>query len=421
MARCAADPMTRIRSAHRGDAVARPYRARRGRQAQDHVHDPRRRLRPRRRDEPVRRAWATPQHGCERRRRSSPTTTRAPRSGRPTRTARSASSWSPTRRSARITGARQAGSRKLDPTVTYTLKRRGLTQVDLSAERQAAGDVHRAAAGRRRRRRDRARRRRQLPRRARVRADRLQRASRSINVGRARRLPAGRRARRVARVVAGRGAEGAGDRGPHVRDHDRQERRLRPLRRHALAGLQGRRDRDRRRPTPPSPPRAGRSSPTTASRSSPTSSRPPAGATEDGREHDAGQRAEAVAEVGRGRVRQRLAAPPLDDQADDDVSAARKLGGLVQGSFKGIRVTKRGASPRIMTAEVVGSRGTTTDRRRDAARAARPVRHLGVLHRDQRREGAAPTPTATRRAARRSRRARSPSLPRAPSACCAAP
>jgi stage II sporulation protein D len=40
--------------------------------------------------------------------------------------------------------------------------------------------------------------------------------------------------------------------------------------------------------------------------------------------------------------------------------AARKLGGLVKGSFKGIRVTKRGVSPRIMTAEVVGSRGTTT-------------------------------------------------------------
>ncbi len=41
-------------------------------------------------------------------------------------------------------------------------------------------------------------------------------------------------------------------------------------------------------------------------------------------------------------------------------SAARKLGSLVKGSFKGIRVTKRGESPRIMTAEVVGSRGTTT-------------------------------------------------------------
>ncbi len=39
----------------------------------------------------------------------------------------------PDTRSARITGARQAGSRRLDPTVTYTLKRRGLSQVDLSS------------------------------------------------------------------------------------------------------------------------------------------------------------------------------------------------------------------------------------------------------------------------------------------------
>ncbi len=35
--------------------------------------------------------------------------------------------------SARISGARQAGERKLDPSVTYTIKRRGLTEVDLSA------------------------------------------------------------------------------------------------------------------------------------------------------------------------------------------------------------------------------------------------------------------------------------------------
>jgi stage II sporulation protein D len=39
-------------------------------------------------------------------------------------------------------------------------------------------------------------------------------------------------------------------------------------------------------------------------------------------------------------------------------SAARKLRGLYEGSFKGVRVTKRGESPRIMTAEVVGSRGS---------------------------------------------------------------
>ncbi|MBE2317118.1 SpoIID/LytB domain-containing protein [Solirubrobacter sp. CPCC 204708] len=40
-------------------------------------------------------------------------------------------------------------------------------------------------------------------------------------------------------------------------------------------------------------------------------------------------------------------------------SAKKKLGGLVKGSFKGIRVTKRGESPRIVSAEVVGSRGVS--------------------------------------------------------------
>jgi stage II sporulation protein D len=39
--------------------------------------------------------------------------------------------------------------------------------------------------------------------------------------------------------------------------------------------------------------------------------------------------------------------------------AARKLGSLVHCSFLGIRVTWRCASPRIMTAEIVGSKGTT--------------------------------------------------------------
>ncbi len=40
--------------------------------------------------------------------------------------------------------------------------------------------------------------------------------------------------------------------------------------------------------------------------------------------------------------------------------AAAKLGGLVKGQFVGIRVTKHGVSPRILTAEVVGSGGSTT-------------------------------------------------------------
>jgi hypothetical protein len=41
-------------------------------------------------------------------------------------------------------------------------------------------------------------------------------------------------------------------------------------------------------------------------------------------------------------------------------SAGRRLHGLYAGSFKGVRVTKRGVSPRIMSAQVVGSRGSTT-------------------------------------------------------------
>jgi stage II sporulation protein D len=40
--------------------------------------------------------------------------------------------------------------------------------------------------------------------------------------------------------------------------------------------------------------------------------------------------------------------------------AGRKLGALVKGSFRGIKVVARGFSPRIVRAEVLGSRGRTT-------------------------------------------------------------
>ncbi|HYF26381.1 MAG TPA: SpoIID/LytB domain-containing protein [Baekduia sp.] len=40
--------------------------------------------------------------------------------------------------------------------------------------------------------------------------------------------------------------------------------------------------------------------------------------------------------------------------------AAGKLGGLVKGSFRGIKVLERGVSPRVVRAEVLGSRGRTT-------------------------------------------------------------
>jgi stage II sporulation protein D len=41
-------------------------------------------------------------------------------------------------------------------------------------------------------------------------------------------------------------------------------------------------------------------------------------------------------------------------------SAAARLSGLLKGSFRGIEVLKRGASPRIVTAEVLGSRGDSS-------------------------------------------------------------
>ena len=41
-------------------------------------------------------------------------------------------------------------------------------------------------------------------------------------------------------------------------------------------------------------------------------------------------------------------------------AAAKRLGRLVKGKLVGIRVTQHGASPRIMSASVVGTRGTTT-------------------------------------------------------------
>ncbi len=39
--------------------------------------------------------------------------------------------------------------------------------------------------------------------------------------------------------------------------------------------------------------------------------------------------------------------------------AARKLSGLVKGSFRGVKVVRRGASPRVVAADVVGTRGST--------------------------------------------------------------
>jgi stage II sporulation protein D len=40
-------------------------------------------------------------------------------------------------------------------------------------------------------------------------------------------------------------------------------------------------------------------------------------------------------------------------------SAAKRLGGMVKGSFRGIEVLRRGVSPRITSAQILGSRGAT--------------------------------------------------------------
>lgn len=61
---------------------------------------------------------------------------------------------------------------------------------------------------------------------------------------------------------------------------------------------------------------------------------------------------------------------PYDDFAGDPyhrwaynlspANAARRLGALVKGRLLGIRVTRHGASPRILTAQVVGTKGVST-------------------------------------------------------------
>ena len=70
-------------------------------------------------------------------------------------------------------------------------------------------------------------------------------------------------------------------------------------------------------------------------------------------------------------------------------AAGAKLSGLYRGRFRGVKVITRGSSPRIVAADVVGTRGEVARQRADAARPARAVRQLGVLHLDLDRQGAA--------------------------------
>ena len=174
---------------------------------------------------------------------------------------------------ASFSGATRAGRRRLSARKTYYVRRRGASVAAAVVAAQADGHLPGPARHAQRRRGAAARPRRQrprlghLPRRARLPRRRVL-GRRRRQLAAARQLPPGRRPRRVPAVVADRGAEGPGRRGPHLRDRDDEARRdLRPLPRHALAGLRRRGRRGgldepggERRP-------AARSSPTTASRS----------------------------------------------------------------------------------------------------------------------------------------------------------
>ena len=81
-------------------------------------------------------------------------------------------------------------------------------------------------------------------------------------------------------------------------------------------------------------------------------------------------------------------------------TAGSKLRGLVKGRFKGVKVMQRGSSPRVVAADIIGSRGRT--RVDGATLRARfgLYRLVGVLHGDQDAPGAAARRPTRRRAAR---------------------
>ena len=83
--------------------------------------------------------------------------------------------------------------------------------------------------------------------------------------------------------------------------------------------------------------------------------------------------------------------------------ATRSLSGLVKGRLKQIRVLKRGVSPRIVRAALVGTAGTTTVTGPAAAPGLRTARHVDPLPQLQHRRLQAAGPAGRRSAAERSR------------------
>ena len=222
---------------------------------------------------------------------------------------------------------------------------------------------------------------------------------------------------RVAVVMAGRGAEGAGRRGAHLRDHHvARPARLRPVRRHALAGLRRRRGRDAR-------PRTRRSRATRGQV-----------VTYDGEPvvtyffSTSGGRTENVENTFLGAEPK----PWLKSVADpyDDVSPKHRwgpirmtlaqAGGEAERPRQGPLQGHRGRPPRPLAADRRRRRHRHRRPharvRRHAARPPRAARHLGLLHLDRHAQAAAAPPRRSRAPAARRRRRPRPPPARAPRA-----
>ena len=122
------------------------------------------------------------------------------------------------------------------------------------------------------------------------------------------------------------------------------------------------------------------------------------------------RRAQAVAEVGRRPVRQRLAAPPLGRSAARSAQAKREARRRwSRATLKEIQVVQRGVSPRIVKAEIVGTARHDRGRRRRRCARASASTTRGRTSRSIGAEGASSRATtpATSRPARAAARAAS--------------
>ena len=167
-------------------------------------------------------------------------------------------------------------------------------------------------------------------------------------------------------------AAGAGGRGALLRARDqRRRRRLRPLRRHPQPGLRRQVAPRPRRPTGRSKTTARRGRQVQAARSRrPTTSRPrAAGPRTPSSASPAAARCRTCG--GQGPLRRRVARPPLDGdllRRRDGVEAR----GLFSGKLQGDQGHQDGVSPRIVKARVVGSGGSSTVTG-DVLRSPRPA------------------------------------------------